>query len=179
LTTISKLRTDGRRDWGRTDRGAWRAVVLLVRALAALAGVALGALAALTCADVLLRAFGMPIKGTFDLVRVLGALTIACAVPLTTAVKGHVAVEYFFNKLGRAGRLAVDSVMRLLMIGMFACAARQCVVYGFRFLRSGEVTATLELPVFWVPWVVAAACILSAVVVLYHLLFPGRELVRL
>lgn len=147
--------------------------------MAAVAGMSLAALAAVTCADVLLRAVGAPLKGTFDLVRALGALTISCAVSLTTAVKGHVAVEYFFNKLARGGRVVVDSLMRLLMIGMFGFAAKQCVVYGIRFLRSGEVTATLALPVFWVPWVIAAACALSAVVVSYHLLFPGRELVRL
>ena len=166
-------------DFGRTDTGLWRVVVVLVRMMASLAGLALGALALLTCADVLLRALGAPIKGTFDLVRILGALTIACAVPLTTAVKGHVAVEYFFNKLGRTGRLIVDSGMRILLIAMFGFAAKQCITYGMRFLKSGEVTATLALPVFWVPWVIAVACGLSIFVVVYHLLFPGRELVRL
>ncbi len=167
------------RDWGQTDSGFWRVVVLLVRGMTVLAGVSLAVLAAVTCADVLVRAVGAPVKGGYDLARVLGALTIACGVPLTTAVKGHVAIEYFFHKLNRTGRVVVDSVMRLLSIGMFAFAAKQCVVHGSRFLRSGEVTATLELPVFWVPWVMAAACALSAVVVVYHLLFPGRELVRL
>lgn len=167
------------RDLYRTDKGFWHVVIVLVRGMASLAGLALGGLALLTCADVLLRALGAPIKGTFDLVRILGALTIACAVPLTTAVKGHVAVEYFFNKLNRTGRIIVDSGMRLLLIAMFGFAAKQCIVYGIRFLKSGEVTATLELPVFWVPWVIAAACALSALVVVYHLLFPGRELVRL
>lgn len=154
-------------------------VIWLVKAMAAIAGVALGVLALLTCADVILRALGRPIKGVFDLVRVIGAVCIACAIPLTTAVKGHVAVEYFFNKLHRRGRVVVDSLMRLLTITMFAFASWQCVVYGGLFLKNREVTATLEMPVFWVPWVIAVACALSAVVVVYHLLFPGRELVRL
>ena len=107
-----------KRDWGRTDRGFWRVVMILVRGMAVGSGIALALMALLTCADVLLRAVASPIKGTYDLVQILGALTIACAVPLTTAVKGHVAVEYFFNKMWYRGRLVVDSLMRLLMIAM-------------------------------------------------------------
>ena len=46
-----------------------------------------------TCSDVVLRRFGYPIKGAYDIVKTAGALTLATALPYTTAVKGHVAIE--------------------------------------------------------------------------------------
>jgi TRAP-type C4-dicarboxylate transport system permease small subunit len=156
----------------------WRSVAWLVWGMTCLSGAGLAAMILLTCGDVFLRTAGHPVKGAYDLVRVAGAVTIACSLPLTTAMKGHVAIEYFFQKLGRQGRLAVDSLMRLITIAVFLFAAYECVGYGVRFLRNGEVTSTIELPVFWVPWVMAAAFGVTALAVVFHLLYPGRELVK-
>ena len=130
------------------------------------------------CGDVVLRLAGHPVKGAYDIVRIAGALTIACSLPLTTAMKGHVAIEYFFQKLNRTGRIVVDSLMRLLVIAAFVLATIECVGYGLRFLRNGEVTGTIELPVFWVPWVMAVAFGVTALVVVFHLVYPGREMVK-
>lgn len=156
----------------------WTAVVWLGRAMTALSCAGLLAMIVVVCGDVVLRGIGHPVKGAYDIVRVAGALTVACSLPLTTALKGHVAIEYFFQKLNRTGRLAVDSVMRLLMVLMFGFAAYACVGYGLRFLRNGEVTATIELPIFWVPWVMAASFGVTALVVVFHLMCPGRELMK-
>lgn len=156
----------------------WRAVVWLGFAMTALSGLGLVTMMAVTCLDVGLRVCGWPIKGAYDIVRVAGAVTIVCALPITTAVKGHVAIEFFFQRLNRRVRLFVDSLMRLLMIGGFLVAACECVNYGNLFLRSGQVTDTIELPIFWVPWLMAASFGVTALVVVFHLVYPGRELVR-
>ena len=156
----------------------WRGVVLLCRVLTLAAALSLAATILVICVDVALRAAGHPVKGAYDLVRITGAITIACALPLTTAVKGHVAIEYFFQKLNRTGRIVVDSLMRLVMIGAFSLAAWECVGYGSRFLRHRQVTDTIELPIFWVPWLMAVAFGLTAVIVAFHLLHPGREMIR-
>lgn len=140
--------------------------------------VGLCAMVVVTCLDVLLRTLGHSVKGAYDVVRICGSLTIVCALPLTTAMKGHVAIEYFFQKLNRAGRVIVDSLMRLIMIVVFLLAAYECVGYGQRFLKNGEVTSTIELPVFWVPWVMAAAFFVATLVVVFHLFFPGREMIK-
>jgi TRAP-type C4-dicarboxylate transport system permease small subunit len=156
----------------------WHSVVGLVWGMTFISGAALIGMMAIICVDVLLRTTGHPVKGAYDVVRVAGAITIACSLPLTTAMKGHVAIEYFFQKLNRLGRVAEDSVMRLLTIGVFLFAAYECVGYGNRFLRNGEVTSTIELPVFWVPWLMAAAFGVTALVVVFHLVYPGREMVK-
>lgn len=156
----------------------WRAVVWVGRVMTAVSVVGLLVMMTVTCLDVVLRVCGMPVKGAYDVVRVAGAITIACALPVTTAMKGHVAIEYFFQRLNRRWRLAVDSLMRLLMIGGFLLAAYESVGYGLRFLRSGQVTDTIELPICWVPWLMAISFAVAALVVVFHLVYPGRELVR-
>ena len=156
----------------------WKAVLRCSQAMAFIAFFTMLAMIAIVCGDILLRTFGHPVKGAYDLVRVAGVLAVSCALPLTTAMKGHVAIEYFFQKLRHAGRIAVDTLMRLIMLTGFILATAECVRRGFRFLRNGEVTQTIELPVFWVPWVMAVAFALTSFVVFYHLIHPGRDLSR-
>ena len=149
-----------------------------VHAMAAVGGLAVAGLILVTVADVVGRQFGFPVKGAYDLVRVLGAIAMGCALPLTKAVKGHIAIEYFFQKMGHRGRAATDTVMRLVLLALFALLAWQFILQGTTFLDSGETTATLHMPMFWVPWLVALACLATAGVTLWHLLHPGRSMIR-
>lgn len=154
----------------------WRGILLCSHAMAFIAFLSLLAIVLIVCGDVVLRSVGAPVKGAYDLVRVLGVLAVSCALPLTTAMKGHVAIEYFFQRLNRTGRIIVDTLMRILMITGFAMATIECVRRGFRFLRASEVTQTIQLPIFWVPWVMAVAFGITVFVVSYHLFHPGRDL---
>ena len=149
-----------------------------IHALAVAGGLAVAGLIVVTVADVVGRQFGYPVKGAYDLVRVLGAIAMACALPLTKAVKGHIAIEYFFQKLGTRGRAVTDTAMRLALLALFGLLAWQFILQGHTFLRSGEVTATLHMPMFWVPWLAALACLVTAGVTLWHLLHPGRSMIR-
>ena len=150
----------------------------LVLALALAAGACVCLMMLITCADVLGRAFGRPLTGAYDVVSLLGVLAIACGLPYTTAVKGHVAVEFFFLKLPRRARIVVDTVNRLLVCALFVALCGRSAQYGLDLLRSGEVTPTVQIPVFWVPLVIAASCGLVALVVLHNLLHPGKVLVK-
>lgn len=150
----------------------------LVRLLAGIAGAALLAMVLVTSVDVILRAFRHPIPGAYDLVKVGAALAIACGLPYTTAVKGHVAVEFFYHRLGRRGRVVADTLIRLLIMAMFSLFTWQLVQYGAGLKRSGEVSMTLQLPVFWVPYVMAFSCAVVILVTLYHLFHPGKALLE-
>ena len=156
----------------------WDPLRVLVKYSGKIAGVGILFMMAVTCADIILRRLGTSIPGAYDLVRIAGGLTIAAALPLTTAVKGHVAIEYFFHRLGRRGRIVVDSAMRSIQTAGFLFAAIAFLRRGNRLLRSGEVMPTLQCPIFWLAWVIAAMCLLTALVSLFHLLRPGRNLLR-
>lgn len=150
----------------------------LIHALAVVGSLAVAAMAIVTVADIIGRQFGFAVKGAYDLVRVLGAVAMMCALPLTKAVKGHIAIEYFFQKLERRGRAIVDTVMRLFLVALFAVLSGQFLHKGFLLRNSGEVTPTLHMPVFWVPWLGAFACLVTLGVTLWHLLHPGRTMMR-
>jgi len=150
----------------------------MVYGLAVAAGAGVLAMVGVTVTDVVLRAFGHPLVGAFDIVRMAGAITLACSLPYTTAVKGHVAIEYFFLKLPRAGRVIVDTLARLLVMALLALLAWQCVAYGNSLRHSGQVSSTLQVPVFWVPYVMALSCVVVVLVVFHNLLHPGKEMIK-
>ena len=159
---------------GLYDRGLRAAVELL--GLAASAG--LMVMVVVTALDVVLRVFRVPLTGAYDIVKIAGAITIAAALPYTTAIKGHVAIEYFFHKLNRPGRIVVDALMRLLGMALFSLLAWGSVRYGNNLRASGEVSLTLQWPVFWVPYVMAVCCGLVVLIKLYHLTHPGRSMIK-
>ncbi len=159
---------------------AWYHRVLrgVVMALAHVAGASLLVMVLVTSAEVVLRLFRLSLTGAYDIVRIAAAITIAAALPYTTAIKGHVAIEYFFHKLGRRGRMVVDAGMRVTGMALFSLLAWGCVDYGNSLRRRGEVSGTLELPIFWVPYVLAASCALVVLIKLYHLTHPGRPMIK-
>jgi len=150
----------------------------LVSFLGLIAAAGLVVMVAVTSLDVALRVFHRSMTGAYDIVKIACALTVAAALPYTTAIKGHVAIEFFFHKLGPRGRVALDALMRLLGMGLFSLLAWGSVQYGNSLKRSGEVSLTLQLPVFWVPYVLAASCALVVLIKLYHLTHPGKPMIK-
>ncbi len=151
---------------------------VLVHFLGAIAGAGLMIMVSVTTLDVVLRLFRISLPGAYDIVKIAGALTIAAALPYTTAIKGHVAIEYFFHKLGGRGRKIVDALMRLGGMVLFSLLAWGCIGYGNSLKRSGEVSLTVQLPVFWVPYVLAVSCALVVLIKLYHLSHPGKPMME-
>ena len=164
----------------RSPLRAYTAVVtFLVRVMTVVAGLSIVVMIGITTLDVVLRyCFGRPVTGAFDIIRLAGALTIACGLPYTTAVKGHVAIEYFFLKLWPRARVAVDTVMRLLGMVLFGLLSWQSFRYGMDLKRVGEVTPTLQVPTFWVAWVICLSCGVVVLVIFHNLLHPGREMIK-
>jgi TRAP-type C4-dicarboxylate transport system permease small subunit len=150
----------------------------IVSVLGVVAGVAVVAMIAVTCADVVGRLFGWPIKGAYDIVELLGAIIIAGGLPYTTGCKGHVAIELFFQKLSRLGRIIVDTVARVITISMFSFLTWRFMLYGTELRASGQGTATLGWPVFWLAWWMALCTGVMVLVILYHLMHPGKELMK-
>ena len=151
---------------------------VVVMALAAASGLAIIAMIAVTTIDVVMRVFGKSLTGSYDIVKIAGALAIAFALPYTTAVKGHVAVEFFFQKLRRRGRVIVDTITRLMVIAFFVVVARQTIIYGTKLRDTSEVSLTLQIPMYWVAYVIAGTLAITVLVKIYNLLHPGREMIK-
>ena len=155
-----------------------RGLAALVRMLAWIAGAALMFMVLVTTVDVVLRKFSLTLTGTYDLVKMAALITVAAALPYTTAIKGHVAIEFFFHKLGRRGRILVDACMRGGGMALFGLLGWGCVEHGNSLRASGEVSMTLQLPIFWLPYLLAVSCGLVVLVKLYHLTHPGQPMLK-
>jgi len=172
--------TKPRKGWETFSTAYAQVLRAVVYALVAVSGLSVLAIMVITCADVILRLkwINHPFVGAFDMVKIAGALSLATALPYTTAVKGHVAIEYFHHKLNRHGRIALDSVIRLLAMALFAFFAWRSVIYGLDLHRNHQVSQTLQLSVFWVPFVIGFCCAVVVLVIGHNLVHPGREMIQ-
>jgi TRAP-type C4-dicarboxylate transport system permease small subunit len=150
----------------------------LIVALAYLAGTAVLLMMGVTVLDIILRIFGMSITGAYDLVRACGVIAVACALPYVTATKGHIAIEFFYHKCGRTGRIILDMIFRISALILFAILTWQASLHGVDLYHSEEVFPNLGLPVFWIPFVISLNCLLMIVVFIYHMMHPGKEYIK-
>jgi TRAP-type C4-dicarboxylate transport system permease small subunit len=155
-----------------------RVVRGLVHALALVSALGIVTMMLVTCAEVILRLFRVSLTGVYDIVCISGAITMAAALPYTTACKGHVAIEFFFQRLPGAARVGVDAASRIVVSLLFGFLALESVRYGMRLREVGQVTSTLEIPEFWLPYVLAGSCAVTCLVKIYHLFHPGKELIK-
>ncbi len=150
----------------------------LIILFAYMAGGATLLMMSVTVLDIILRIFGIGITGAYDMVRACGVIAVACALPYVTATKGHIAIEFFYHKCGRTGRLVLDLIFRVSALVLFAILTWQTLLYGVALFESGEVFPNLGLPVFWIPFVISLNCLLMMVVFVYHLIHPGKEYIK-
>lgn len=157
-----------------------KTVYWLVKALAMLSALAVLAMIGITCLDIILRLrfINHPIHGAFDIVRIAGLIAIAGALPYTTAVKGHVAVEFLYHKLSYRGRTALNIFVRTMSVGLFSFAAWQFVQYGTALKHSNQCFQTLEMPIFWMSYLMAVSFGVVVLVILQQS-FSSRELMKL
>lgn len=150
----------------------------LVLGLVIISGVSIFVMIGTTCADVLLRELGFPFSGAVDIVKMASATALATALPYTTAVQGHVAIEFFYHRLNSIGRIVVASLCRLTSMLLFALLSWKSFIYGFKFYSKNQVSQTIELPIFWVPYLIGCCCFITVLVIAYNLFHPNKELIK-
>jgi TRAP-type C4-dicarboxylate transport system permease small subunit len=157
-----------------------QALRILVYALAILSGLSVVAIMIVICVDVVLRHpwVGHPFMGAYDIVKIGGAISLAAALPYTTAVKGHVAIDFLLRKLNTTGKRVLGSLISLMSMGLFGFFAWRSVSYGFYFQRVGQVSQTFEIPIFWVPHVIGVCCAVVVLVIGHNLVYPHREIAK-
>ena len=111
------------------------------------ASVSLVGMMLLTVVDVCSRYFfNHPVTGVYDLVGLMGVVITAFSMPYTLLEKGHVAVEFFMQRLSKRKQLVIDTAMHLVSIILFLTLAWQCMVLAKSMADTGEVTPTLLIP---------------------------------
>jgi TRAP-type C4-dicarboxylate transport system permease small subunit len=120
--------------------------------------------------NVVLRIFWRPIYGTYDVVMLLGSITVAFALGYCAVRRGHIAVEIVMDRFPQRVQAIIDSITGILSVGIFAIVAWQCWVYGTDMWECGEVTMSVYIPVHPFIYGVGFGCAVLCAVALVDLI---------
>jgi len=134
--------------------------------LTIVAGSALGFVILITVADVVLRFFGRPIPGTFELVCLAGGILICFSIPLTSWARSQIQVEFLVMKLPPRIKKIVNVVTKCLGIGLFLLIAWNVVLLGNELRESGEVSIVLRMPFYPVAYAIGLCSFFQCLVLL-------------
>lgn len=135
----------------------------LNRIMLILGGISVLGLMVLATGNVCLRAFGMPYRGTYELVSFLGAVTIAFALGYTQKRKSHIVVDILTETYPLRLRRGLDVVSHLISTVFFAFVSIEIFQWGFKIAESGEVSETIKIIYYPFVFSVAVGFIILAV----------------
>lgn len=145
------------------------------RGLNAVAALAIIIMMVLTCADVVLRFFGHPILGTYEIIGFLGSVVVSFSLAYTSIEKGHVSVEILIERLPERLQHFIDGVGSSISAVLFGLLAWQSAVYALEIKRSGEVSMTLQMPIYPFLLGIAVGCGLLFVVLILDMFRSFRR----
>lgn len=125
-----------------------RSVSSIARKFNWVAAAAVIAMMALTCADVILRFFRHPIPGTYEMVGLLGTIVVSFSLAHTSVMRGHISVEFVIQKLPKRVQIVIDGINSLLGAALFGLITWQSLLYAQNLMHTGEVSMTLQMPIF-------------------------------
>jgi TRAP-type C4-dicarboxylate transport system permease small subunit len=132
----------------------------------AIAGIALTFMIVLTTMDVILRIFGKPIPGAVEIIAICGGVVVGFTVPITSWMRGHIAVDFVLNWLPNQVKSLFNIVTRCVAMGLCLIISWNCMKIGAGFWKGAEVSGTLELPLYPIAYALAV-CFLVLSMVLF------------
>ncbi|MDD5435374.1 MAG: TRAP transporter small permease subunit [Nitrospira sp.] len=124
----------------------------ITRWMSYVAGSALTFIMAITVVDVALRALGHPFVGTYEIVAFAGAVVIGFSIPFVSWEMGNVRIDFLLAKLSKRTRMLVNIVTRVMVIILFILVGINFFKIGCEFYTAREVTATVNIPLYPVPF---------------------------
>lgn len=129
-----------------------------------LAGIVLLLMTAITFLDIVMRNFGKPLVGAYELVAFLGVAVTAFALPRASLLKTHVYVDILIDKLPESAQKILKISTRILVFFMFFFAAWYFMEMGKNFIKTHTVTMSLRVPFYPVVFALAASSIVQCLI---------------
>lgn len=130
----------------------------------AIAGTLLYLMMLLTVCDIVLRYFGIPITGTYELMAVAGAVVVGCAIPRTSLDKGHIHVDLLIENRSQKVKKIVFVLTRVPSIVLFLALMYYLTLKGYSLQKAGEVSLILRLPQYILVYILACCCLVETLV---------------
>ena len=140
------------------------------RVLNGIGAVALTFMMCLTVADVLGRIGGHPVIGTYEIVGLSLTLVIGLGIPRVSLDKAHVQMEFVLETLSPRNQAIMNTFTRVLCIILFIVAGYHLFGLGKELYTSGDVTPTIRMPYYPLPYVMGVCCFLECLVFVYDIL---------
>lgn len=135
-----------------------------------IAGVILGAMVLLTCANVLFSAFRSPVRGTFELMGYSGAIITALTLGYTQINKGHIAVDILTQRFSKRAQIILSIINYAICMVFSALVSWQIFKYGTILKNTWEVTETLGIIYYPFVYGVSIGCATLALVFLTEII---------
>ena len=131
------------------------------KGLSVIAGVALTLMMCLTVADVVMRAGGSPIMGTYEVVGLSLALVIGFGIPKVSLRRQHIYMDFLVERLSKRNKAIMGTFTRILCITLFLLIGYSLFSIGNEFRISGEVSPTVRLPFYPMAFGVGICCFIE------------------
>jgi len=129
----------------------------------------------LVCGNIVMRIFGRPIFGSYEIVSFLGVIIVALALPYCALNRGHIAVEIVHDKLPPRLQMIIDIFTKTLSLGFFVLVCWQSAVYATKLMLAGEITMTLKWSFYPFIYVISFSCLILCFVLLIDLIKAIRR----
>lgn len=134
----------------------------LNQALLWIAGLFLLAMIAITGANIVIRLFWLPIRGTFELMGYFGAVVTAFALGYTQIKRGHIAVDIVVLRFSEKAQRILHAINHVICMVFFSIVTWQVFKYATTLRETGEVTETLQIIYYPFTYAVALGCLVMA-----------------
>ena len=118
----------------------------------------------ITIVDIILRTAGHSIMGTYEIVGFSGALIVGSAIPVASWSRNHVFMEFVLDKFPKTGRNVLNTITRVACIILFLLIAINLFRVASRFIASGLVSTTLQLPIYPFAYALGICCLIECLV---------------
>lgn len=123
------------------------------RVLAWLAGASLVAMLIVIIGNYVLRFFGHPLAGTFELVSLTALIVGSLALGEAQVYKAHVAIDIATVRLPKKVQLVVGAIVTLASIVLIIQVVLALTIYSSNMTASGGATDFLKMPIGAIVWI--------------------------
>lgn len=135
-----------------------------------IAVVALSFMMLITVADVILRLFGRPILGVYEIVGLSGGIVIGFAIPFTSWKRGHVYIDILTDRLPVIGKNIMMICTRIVVIILFFFIGINLFSLAAEYRTVREVSQTIRLPLYPFVYAIGVASFAECYVILCDIL---------
>lgn len=130
----------------------------------------------LVTAHVLSRAiFNKPLVGTVELEELMIVTLVFCGIAYTQITRNHISVDFVTGRLPKSMRNVVSTATSLVNTLFFLALSWQSLVQSRAQMSDGTSTFDLQIPLFWVMWIVALGFLLFALSTLTEFLKIAQD----